>query len=109
MRSADDVVAELRSRGELWEPAPGVAALRGDAFALFTRIERLAAATTAAIGADCHGACDPWSAPAALPLATLSRASYFDAFPQWLTLASHLREDTETLERIATSNPRWRV
>jgi seryl-tRNA synthetase len=103
MRTADQVVAELRALGELWEPAPGLVALRGDAFALFARIERLAAATTAAVGADCEGACDPWSSPAALPLATLARASYFDAFPQWLTLASHLREDMETLERIARS------
>ena len=104
MRTADQVVAELRARGELWEPAPGVVSLRGDAFALFTRIERIAAATVTAIGADCDGACDPWSSPAALPLATLARASYFDAFPQWLTLASHLRDDTETLERIARSS-----
>jgi len=104
MRTVDQVVAELRARGELWEPAPGVTALRGDAFALFTRIERLAAAATTAIGGDCDGACDPWSSPAALPLATLARASYFDAFPQWLTLASHLRDDAETLEGIARSS-----
>ncbi|HEX7980148.1 MAG TPA: hypothetical protein VF461_16180 [Gemmatimonadaceae bacterium] len=103
MRTAEQIVAELRSRGELWEPAAGLVALRGDAFALFSRIERLIAATTAAIGADCESACDPWSSPAALPLATLARASYFDAFPQWLTLASHLREDAETLERVARS------
>ncbi len=103
MRTAERVVAELRARGELWEPAPGLVALRGDAFDLFSRIERLAAAVAADIGADCDGACDPWSSPAALPLATLARASYFDAFPQWLTLASHLRDDTETLERVARS------
>src|SRR3954471_22264198 len=103
MRTADQVVAELRARGELWEPAPGIVSLRGDALALFTRIERLTAATVTVIGADCDGVCDPWSSPAALLLATLARASYFDAFPQWLTLASHLREDAETLERVARS------
>jgi len=103
MRTADRIVAELRSRGELWEPAAGLVALRGDAFALFSRIEQLAASTAAGIGADCDGACDAWSSPAALPLATLARASYFDAFPQWLTLASHLRDDAETLERVARS------
>ena len=103
MRTADRIVAELRSRGELWEPAAGLVALRGDAFALFSRIEQLAASTAAGIGADCDGACDAWSSPAALPLATLARASYFDAFPQWLTLASHLRDDVETLERVARS------
>jgi seryl-tRNA synthetase len=103
MRSADQVITELRSRRELWEPAVGLVALRGDAFALFSRIERLVAATAAGIGTDCDASCDCWSSPAALPLATLARASYFDAFPQWLTLASHLREDAETLERIARS------
>ena len=103
MRTAERIVAELRARGELWEPAAGLVALRGDAFALHSRIERLVASTAADVGADCDGACDPWSSPAALPLATLARASYFDAFPQWLTLASHLREDAETLERVARS------
>jgi seryl-tRNA synthetase len=103
MRTADGVVAELRARGELWEPAPGLVALRGDAFALFSRIEQLAASAAAGLGADCDDACDSWSSPAALPLRTLARASYFDAFPQWLTLAAHLREDVETLERVARS------
>jgi seryl-tRNA synthetase len=103
MHTAECIVAELRSRGELWEPAAGLVALRGDAFALFSHVERLVASTAADIGADCDGACDPWSSPAAIPLATLARASYFDAFPQWLTLASHLREDAETLERVARS------
>jgi len=103
MRTAEQVVAALRARGELWEPARGLVALRGDTFALFSRIERLVASATADIGADCDAECDAWSSPAALPLATLARASYFDAFPQWLTLASHLREDAETLERVARS------
>jgi seryl-tRNA synthetase len=103
MRTADRIVAELRSRGELWEPAAGLVALRGDALALFSRIEQLAASAAAGIGADCDGTCDPWSSPAALPLATLARASYSDAFPQWLTLAFHLRDDAATLERVARS------
>src|SRR5690349_512361 len=103
MRTAERIVAELRARGELWEPAAGLVALRGDTFALHSRIERLVASSAAAVGVDCDSACDAWSSPAALPLATLARASYFDAFPQWLTLASHLRDDAETLERVARS------
>lgn len=103
MSGADAVVHELRARGELWEPAPGLVALRGDALALFERIERLVAATASGIGVEERSACDPWMPPAALPLATLARASYFDAFPQWLTLAAHLREDVATLEHVARS------
>src|SRR5262245_7594976 len=103
MLTADQVIAGLRSRGELWEPTTGLVALRGAAFVLFSRIERLIAVVAEGISSDCDGACDAWSSPAALSLETLARASYFDAFPQWLTLASHLREDAETLERIARS------
>ena len=103
MHRAERVVAELRARGELWEPAPGLVGLRGDALALFERLERLVATTAAGVAIDGEGTCDPWLLPAAIPLSTLARASYFDAFPHWLTLASHLRDDDATLERIACS------
>ena len=63
MRTADQVVTELRSRGELWEPAAGLVALRGDAFALFSRIERLVATTAAGIGTDCDASCEPGRRP----------------------------------------------
>ena len=100
MRSADRVVTELRARGELWESAPGLVGLRGDALALYERIERLAA------DAADDGACESWRPPAALALSTLVRARYFESFPQWLTLAAHLREDAASLERVARSaNP----
>lgn len=97
MRSADRVVTELRARGELWEAAPGLVGLRGDVLALYERIERLAA------DAADDGACESWRPPAALALSTLARARYFESFPQWLTLAAHLREDTASLERVARS------
>jgi seryl-tRNA synthetase len=42
-------------------------------------------------------------APPALALDSLARASYFASFPQWLTLAAHLRDDAATLERVAES------
>ena len=93
--SAATVVAELRRRGELWEPAPGLLGLRGDAQALHQSLQqalgRLARAERA----------DEWTVPAALPLAVLQRAEYFASFPQWLTLASHLGDDRAALGRVA--------
>ena len=103
MRSAEQVVAELRSRGELWEVSPGLIGLRGDALALRARIERLAADAAGGDGSASDGACDEWLTPSALDLATLARARYFESFPQWLTLAAHLREDAESLEHVAKS------
>jgi seryl-tRNA synthetase len=98
MLGADRVVAALRARGELWESAPGLVGLRGDALALRATLERLVAA---AAGAEAH---EEWAPPPALALATLARASYFASFPQWLTLAAHLREDAASLERVARSD-----
>jgi seryl-tRNA synthetase len=103
MRSAEQVVAELRARGELWEAAPGLVGLRGDALVLRNALERLAAGAAGGVGAAYDGACEEWLPPAALSLSTLARASYFASFPQWLTLAAHLREDLESLERVAES------
>jgi hypothetical protein len=97
MYDADRVVAALRERGELWESAPGLVGLRGDALALRGALERLVAA---AAGAE---AAEEWAPPPALALDTLARAHYFASFPQWLTLAAHLREDAASLERVARS------
>jgi seryl-tRNA synthetase len=104
MRAAEQVVAELRARGELWESAPGLIGLRGDALQLYERIALLArdAAESAADDDSAHGdACERWRAPSAVALSTLARARYFESFPQWLTLAAHLREDATSLERVA--------
>jgi seryl-tRNA synthetase len=103
MRTADQVVSELRARRELWEVAPGHVTLRGDALTLRTSLERLAAEAAGGEGAAPHGACDEWMPAAALDLATLARARYFESFPQWLTLAAHLREDAESLTSVAES------
>lgn len=103
MRGAERVVAELRARGELWEAAPGLVGLRGDALVLRNALERLAADAAGGASAGCGGECEEWLPPAALTLSTLARASYFASFPQWLTLAAHLREDVESLERVAQS------
>jgi len=103
-RSADGAaraVAALRARGELWEPAPGLVGLRGDALALRNAIERELAALAAACVHELGG--DEWLVPPALPLATLERAGYFASFPHWLTLASHLSDDPAALERVASS------
>ena len=100
MRSADEVVRALRASGELWEPAVGLVALRGDVLSLRLSLERVIAAAAASA---CAEPCEEWATAPALALATLARASYFASFPQWLTLAAHLREDAASLRRVAES------
>jgi seryl-tRNA synthetase len=95
MWTAECVVAELRNRGELWDVAPGVAGLRGAPLLLFQRLEALIADHARA-----HGAHE-WQAPCVVGLDTLARAEYFSCFPQWLTVASHLSDDTQRLEQLA--------
>jgi seryl-tRNA synthetase len=91
----EEIVRVLRARGELWNVAPGVTALRGDAATLLRSLER-------AIFAICeHETCDDWRVPPAIDFATLARADYFASFPQWLTLASHLSDDEPALQRVA--------
>lgn len=98
MRQRDAILAALRARGELWEPAPGVVGLRGRPLALLRQIEGRVAAL-------CAGETeDEWAVPTALPLSTLERSGYFASFPHWLTVASHLSEDVGTLERVAASS-----
>ena len=103
MRTGEQVVAELRARGELWESAPGLVGLRGDVLHLYERIARLAcdAAESAADDGIIGDVVEQWRPPAAVALSTLARARYFESFPQWLTLAAHLREDAASLERVA--------
>ena len=97
MRTVESLLEELRRRGELWEPVPGAAGVRGALLALSERIERelkmLAMNETD----------DEWRLPAALSLGTLARAEYFASFPHWLTVASHLRPDPAALGAVAAS------
>jgi seryl-tRNA synthetase len=97
MQRPNALLAELRARGELWEPAPGLVGLRGRPLAELRRIEQLVASLCAAETDD------EWLVPPALPLETLERSGYFASFPHWLTLASHLSDDEATLERVASS------
>ncbi|HKO15703.1 MAG TPA: hypothetical protein VJU87_05660 [Gemmatimonadaceae bacterium] len=91
----DEVLSALRTRDELWDVAPGVTALRGDAASLLRGLER-------AIGALCGvETSDDWRVPPAIDFATLARADYFASFPHWLTLASHLSDAEDTLRRVA--------
>ena len=95
MWHADEIVRTLRARGELWDVAPGLIGLRGDPLALMASIE----AAIAAIAA--HAGAEEWRVPPAIPLETLARAEYFNSFPQWLTVASHLSTDEAVLQRVA--------
>jgi len=95
MRQRDDIVNALRARGELWDVAPGVTALRGDAAALLRDLER-AIATVCGLETS-----DDWRVPPAIDFATLVRAEYFASFPHWLTVASHLRDEEDALRSVA--------
>ena len=90
-----DVLRTLRSRGELWDVAPGVTGLRGDAGALFATLERRIAEVCLAETRD------EWRVPPAIDFSTLARADYFTSLPQWLTLASHLSGDENELCALA--------
>ena len=96
MRMAENVVGTLRERGELWDVAPGVVGLRGDALFLLRWLEREIAALAQ------REAPEEWAAPPGLAMRTLEHADYFASFPFWLTAASHLPDDEASLERIAT-------
>jgi seryl-tRNA synthetase len=99
MRQRDLIIEELRARGELWEPARGLVAMRGEPLARFLDIESL-------IASGCRSQTDDeWRVPAALALSVLERADYFASFPQWLSLATHLSDDPRALETIAAAGP----
>jgi Seryl-tRNA synthetase len=111
MLRPEDVVAELRARGELWETSPGVIGMRGALACLHravsTAIGGIATeADSLSPKATSHGlqpAVDEWRMPSAISFETLERAQYFDSFPHWLTAASHLRDDEAALERVANA------
>jgi seryl-tRNA synthetase len=98
MRTAETVIAELRSRGELWDVVPGIVGLRGNVLALLRRIEH-EIARLAQLDAP-----EEWAAPPALAMRTLERAEYFASFPFWLTAASHLPDDEGALEQVASAD-----
>lgn len=96
MRTAESMVSALRTRGELWDVAPGIVGLRGDALALLRSLEREITVLAQ------REAPDEWASPPALAMRTLEHADYFASFPFWLTAASHLPDDESALERIAS-------
>jgi seryl-tRNA synthetase len=96
MRTAESVVASLRARGELWDPAPGMVGLCGNALALLKRLDHEISLLTQL------DATEEWLAPPTLSLRTLERADYFASFPFWLTAVSHLPDDEEALEQAST-------
>ena len=92
------IIRILRSRGDLWDVAPGVTALRGDVARLLRSLEH-AIATLCGLETE-----EEWRVPPAIDFATLGRADYFASFPQWLTLASHLSDDPSSLAKVAQDN-----
>jgi seryl-tRNA synthetase len=98
MWNAERAVDELRRRGELWSPAPGLVGLRGATLRLRRGLDRELQSLCAA-AAD-----EEWQLPPALPLQTLVRADYFASFPQWLTTAAHLTDDADRLLALASAS-----
>jgi seryl-tRNA synthetase len=90
-----ELLRVLRTRGDVWDVAPGVTGLRGDTARLFAALERR-------IAEVCLGqTSDEWRVPPAIDFATLARADYFSSLPQWLTCASHLSGREDVLLRVA--------
>lgn len=95
MLRPEEVVAELRARGDLWDAGPGLVGMRGSAASLYSAVSTAIAEIVAAESVD------EWRMPQAIAFETLERAQYFDSFPHWLTAASHLKDDEAVLERVA--------
>jgi seryl-tRNA synthetase len=98
MLRPEEVIAILRQRGEIWETARGLTGIRGRAREL---MERIAFSLAELANEETS---DEWSVPSGISFATLERAEYFASFPQWLTAASHLSDDSSVLEGIANSD-----
>jgi seryl-tRNA synthetase len=94
----EEVIGVLRERGEIWETTPGLVGFRGSARAM---LERIAFSLAELANEETS---DEWSVPSGISFATLERAQYFASFPQWLTAASHLSDDSSVLEGIAGSD-----
>jgi seryl-tRNA synthetase len=111
MLRPEDVVAELRARGELWETSPGVVGMRGDLASLCRSVSAaIGNIPTEANGSSLtdpsrglNGRVDEWKLPSTISFEMLERAQYFDSFPHWLTAASHLKDDEASLERVASA------
>jgi seryl-tRNA synthetase len=98
MLRPEEVVRLLRESGSLWDVAPGISGLRGDVVTLRREIgEALSDVARAET-------LNEWCMPAGVSFETLERAQYFSSFPQWLSTASHLSGDEETLQAIASSD-----
>lgn len=98
MQLPDEIVRALRERGQLWEAAPGIVTLGGDAARLMNALEETIAALCVAESPE------DWRVPPAIGFSTLARADYFASFPQWLTLVSHLSDDETALRVVAEHN-----
>ncbi len=85
------VIDELLASGEIQFPGPGRATLRGRPLRLRDAIDRLLLRIASEVGAE------PQGYPTLLSIEALERCDYFASFPQYITFATHLREDLGTL------------
>lgn len=86
-------IERLREAGDLEEPAPGLASLRGSVLALCERIDAAALAWADELGATRH------EYPSLIPIDVLRRAGYVRSFAPHLTLAGHLEPRDAVLTR----------
>ena len=102
--SGGTALEDLLERALIWSPVPGVLGFRGVARELFAGLQDRIARLTRSESED------EWLVPPAMSLEALRRAEYFSSFPQWLTVASHLGEEVDALERVARAeDPRTAV
>lgn len=95
MRPADELLADLRTRGDMMEIAPGLVGVRGSTVTIHHHVNRLMEAASRAVAQD------EWLPSAGVSLETLARTGYLASSPYRLTLASHLGDDATLLESIA--------
>lgn len=95
MWTSTSILDELRRRGDLWEPVPGLLSLRGSLLELH---ERIGASIRSVATRDDF---PEWRFAPGISLGTLARAQYFESFPQWLTAVGHLSDDPDQLEELA--------
>ena len=97
MRRLDTILDRLRATGDVFETAPGLVGLRGQALVRLREIDQALAERCVAETRD------EWAVPAALPLEVLRRARYFEQFPQWLTTATPYQSAEPSIVQAAPS------
>jgi seryl-tRNA synthetase len=96
----DDLVAT----GTLTAEGPGAVMLHGEACQVLLALDRI----FSDLGRTAFGAVDH-QYPTVISKDTMERCDYFASFPHHITFAPHLREDVETITKVANAKPEDRA